>query len=194
MGDVVIRNAEKRDANLIAELFRLSSDGVADYIWDGLRDDYPGLELLEIGARRYGREGVDFSYEKCLMADVSGKPVGMAHAYVMEADEGPLPDDFDPVLRPYAELELPGSYYVSGLALITGQRNRGIGSHLLNAVDARARDLGCSHLSLIVFEQNEGARRLYDRLGFAEVDRRAVVPHPMIHHTGDALLMARAVS
>ena len=56
-----------------------------------------------------------------------------------------------------------------------------------------ALDLGIETLSLIVSEQNVSALRWYERLGFREIDRRAVVPHPMIRYTGDALLMTAQV-
>jgi ribosomal protein S18 acetylase RimI-like enzyme len=52
-------------------------------------------------------------------------------------------------------------------------------------------DAGCRNASLIVFEQNGGAARLYRRLGYVETQRERVVPHPLIHHTGDALLMVK---
>ena len=48
-------------------------------------------------------------------------------------------------------------------------------------------------LSLIVFEQNAGAKRLYERHGFREVDRRPAVPHELIYYRGDALLMVAGV-
>jgi ribosomal protein S18 acetylase RimI-like enzyme len=48
-------------------------------------------------------------------------------------------------------------------------------------------------LSLLVFEQNTGAVKLYEREGFHEVDRAAVVPHPLIYHTGDVILMTAPV-
>ncbi len=55
------------------------------------------------------------------------------------------------------------------------------------------RERGFGVLSLIVFEQNAGAVRLYEREGFRVVDRAAVVPHGLIQHTGDVLLMAMEV-
>ena len=73
-------------------------------------------------------------------------------------------------------------------------RGTGIGTDLLRCAFAQAKDLGLGRVSLICFERNAGAMRLYLRMGFAEVDRRAVVPHPMLHYRdGDALLMARVV-
>jgi RimJ/RimL family protein N-acetyltransferase len=62
------------------------------------------------------------------------------------------------------------------------------------SVDDRARALGRPRVSLICFERNEGAMRLYRRLGFEELARRAVVPHPLLHYSdGDAVLLARVV-
>ena len=56
------------------------------------------------------------------------------------------------------------------------------------------RRSGAGNVSLICFERNEGAMRLYRRLGFSEIDRRPIVPHPSLHYRdGDALLMAREV-
>ena len=191
--DVDIRPGEGRDARTIAELYQYSSDGVADYIWDSLKADYPGLGLLDIGEKRYARENTDFSYQNCRIAEAGGAIAGMAHSYVMGAPE-PLPDEFDPVLRPFAELELPGSLYISGIAMFPDYRGQGMGNALMDDADKRARDLGCDTVSLIVFEQNAGAKRLYDRRGFEEVMRRQIVPHPLIHMTGDAILMARPVA
>ena len=60
--DAVLRPARPDDCRRIAELFRIASDGVADYVWSRLQDDYPGHALIEIGERRYARENTAFSY------------------------------------------------------------------------------------------------------------------------------------
>jgi GNAT superfamily N-acetyltransferase len=49
------------------------------------------------------------------------------------------------------------------------ERCRGVGLALLEAVEARARELGCCKLTLEVHEENVHARRLYDRFGFEEL-------------------------
>jgi GNAT superfamily N-acetyltransferase len=187
-----LRAARPDDCRRIAELFRISSDGIADYVWSRLQKEYPGLSLLEIGERRYARENTAFSYQNCVVAERAGEVVGMLHAFVIEPAAAATLEP-DPVLRPYAELEVPGSLYVSGLALLPGERGRGVGARLLQVARERARELGCPEVSLICFAANEGARRLYAREGFRVIDRRAVAPHPMIHATGEALLMTAPV-
>jgi ribosomal protein S18 acetylase RimI-like enzyme len=192
--DAGLRPARPGDCRRIAELFRISSDGVADYIWSTLQADYPGASLVEIGERRYARESTAFSYRNCLVAEQDRAVIAMLHAFVIAASDGPRADaDVDPVLRPYAELEAPGSLYISGIAVAPQWRGQGLGTRLLVAARERARRLGCRSLSLICFAQNAGARRLYQREGFTVVDRRDIVPHPMIHATGEALLMTAPV-
>lgn len=191
MDDLRIRNASREDCATIAQLFLISSDGLAEYIWSKLAA--PGAPVAEVGARRYAREGVPFSYQNCLMATAGDTVAGMLHSFPMEADPDSEPES-DPVLRPYSELEDYGSLYISGVALFPEFRNRGVGHRLMAAAAERAAAFGLPRLSLICFERNQGAMRLYRRLGYAEIDRRPIVPHPMLHYTdGDAVLLARPV-
>ncbi|HJO69770.1 MAG TPA: GNAT family N-acetyltransferase, partial [Rhodospirillales bacterium] len=188
--DVQIRSARLEDCADIARLFLISSEGLAEYIWS--RIDLPGLSTIEIGARRYAREGTTFSYENCLVADRAGDVLGMVHGFPMEAQSADSDDSPDPVLAPYAELEDIGSFYLSGVALYPQYRGLGIGTRLLDAARDRARALGLERLSLICFERNQQATRLYLRLGYVEIDRRAIVSHPALRYRdGDAVLLVR---
>jgi ribosomal protein S18 acetylase RimI-like enzyme len=190
MSDFALRPAKPEDAPAIAGLFLISSDGLAAYIWT--RIAAPGEELAAIGARRYARKGVAFSYENCLIAEADGNIAGMLHSFPMEADPDAEPES-DPVLRPYSELEDYGSLYVSGVAVAEEYRGQGLGTALMAEAEKRAKALALPRVSLICFERNEGALRLYMRLGYAERMRRAVVPHPMLHYSdGDAVLLAKA--
>ena len=183
---VSFRPARRQDCRTIARLFQISSEGVADYVWS--RYDCPGLSLLEIGAQRYTREDTAFSYQNCLLAVRDGRTVGLVHAFAMPESEG---EESDPVLRPYSELALPGSFTVSSLAVFPEHRGQGIGRELLAAAHRKAAVRGHPSVSLICFEGNRDAMRLYERLGYRPVARRAVVPHPLIEREGDAVLMAR---
>ncbi|HJO97555.1 MAG: GNAT family N-acetyltransferase [Rhodospirillales bacterium] len=187
---VDIRQAVREDSPDIASHFVISSEGLAEYIWSKVAE--PGETVIDAGTRHYARQGVAFSYENCLIAERDGATVGMAHSFAMEDDAGGEPES-DPVLKPYSELEDYGSLYLSGLTVVEQCRNAGIGKALMEAVNQRAKDLSLARVSLICFERNEGAMRLYRRLGFQEIDRRAVVGHPALHyHDGDAVLLARA--
>lgn len=187
MNEFIFRPARKSDCRAIAELYRVSSDGVADYIWTKIAS--PGEQILDVGQRRYEREDSVFSYRSCTVVELHGRVVGMLSAFPMHVD--PQEEEDDPVLAPYARLEEDNSFYICGMALLPDCRGQGAGSYLLAHAARQARDGGYAKLSLIVFEQNTGAKRLYDRSGFREVGREPVVVHPLIHYTGDAVLMVR---
>jgi ribosomal protein S18 acetylase RimI-like enzyme len=184
-----LRPATKADSRRIAELYRISSDGVADYIWTKLAA--PGEDILDVGRRRYEREGTPFSYQNCRMIEQDGRIIGMLVAFPMTVD--PEYVETDPVLVPYSVLEEDASYYVCGMAVEAAYRGRGIGTELLAEAERACRARGLRKLSLIVFEQNTGAKRLYERSGYVEKLRHPVVAHPLIHYTGDALLMVKSI-
>ncbi|BBP76592.1 GNAT family N-acetyltransferase [Pseudomonas gingeri NCPPB 3146 = LMG 5327] len=183
---VTFRPALRTDAREIARLFQISSEGAADYIWSRIAEE--GESLLDVGERRYRREGVEFSYENCLMAEAGGQVIGMLHSYPMLHDPDPAPAT-DPVLAPYADLEIPDTLYISSLALHEGWRNQGLGARFLALARQRCAALGLKGLSLIDYAMNSGACRFYTRHGFRIVGECQVVPHPLIRVTGAAYLM-----
>ena len=188
---VLFRPARRDDAREIARFFQISSEGGADYIWSLIAQ--PGEDLLEVGAARYAREGVNFSYENCLIAEHQGRVIGMMHSYVMRHDPHAEPVT-DPVLAPYADMEIPDTLYISSLALDEGWRNQGLGATFLQAAQARCDALGLDGLSLIDYAANTGARRFYERHGFHIVKTCQITPHPLFRVTGQAYLMSRPVT
>jgi ribosomal protein S18 acetylase RimI-like enzyme len=52
------------------------------------------------------------------------------------------------------------------LAVSKDCQGQGVGRSLIEAVEAKALSLGCGKLTLEVREDNDGAQRLYRRLGF----------------------------
>lgn len=188
---ITFRPAEKSDSREIALMYRMSSDGVADYIWSTLAQ--PGEDLLDVGQRRYEREGTDFSYQNCTMAVAGDEVAGMLVAFPMQVYDD-TDSDIDPVLVPYSKLEEPNSYYVCGVAVLPDQRGQGIGSRFMALAEKHALEKGYNKTSLIVFEKNTRAKRLYERLGYVEKRREQIVPHELIRYTGDAVLMVKGMS
>ena len=139
----VFRPATREDAGKIAELFAIASGGVAKYVWGTLAPRYPGLTPLEIGERRYAREEGAFSYKNCTVAELGGEVIGMLHAFPMEVEPEETDGSVDPVLEPYARLEVPGSYYVSAMAVFPGHRGKGLGTRMLETAKEQAAISGC---------------------------------------------------
>jgi GNAT superfamily N-acetyltransferase len=186
--DVLLRPARREECRTIAEFYRVSSDGVAEYVWS--KRAAPGEAPIDVGTRRYARDDSPFGYRNALLAEVEGVVAGMLVAFPIEPSTG---SEDDPVLAPYARLEEPNSYYLCSMAVRPEYRGRGLGSRFLAHADDEARRRAFSKLSLCVFEANHGATRLYARHGYVETRREPVVPHPLIRHTGAALLMVKTL-
>ena len=188
---VKFRPADKRECLKIAELFSIASDGVADYIWT--KHSAPEENIIDFGARRYASEDSVFSYRNTTVAEVDSAVAGILVAFPMY-ESGQDVSEVDPVLAPYMKLEQYDSYYICAMALFPEFRGKGIGTRLLEIAEEQAKENNLNQLSLIVFEQNKGAKKLYERHGYYEIKREPVVPHELIHHTGDALLMVKNLS
>lgn len=192
LGSMLFRPARKDECRTIAMLYSISSDGLSDYIWTSLAG--PGEDILDVGEKRYSNEELLFSYKNCLVAEHEGEIIGMLVAFPMHLPENPgAAAEIDPVLVPYRILEKDNSYYIMGVSVFPEYRGKGIGTRFLELAAGKALEYGLPQLSLIVFEQNEGAKRLYERHGFYEIMREKVVPHELIHHSGYALLMVKDI-
>jgi ribosomal protein S18 acetylase RimI-like enzyme len=60
-----------------------------------------------------------------------------------------------------------GVVYLARIELLPQFQGLRIGTRLIEQLAARARDAGAAAIELDVLEANEGARRLYERLGFS---------------------------
>lgn len=65
------------------------------------------------------------------------------------------------------------------------------GAALLAEADKLAAAAGLSELSLIVSDTNSGARRLYERTGYRDADRRKMVKQEWQHPGTDWVLMVK---
>lgn len=185
------RPASRQDARRIAELYSVASDGISNYIWS--KQAKTGDNLLDIGQQRYERRNTAFSYENCLVAEAEvGKVVAVLLAYVMQEDNDYVEED--PVLKPFWLLEEPGSFYIAGLAVHEDWRQRGIARILMQMAEEKCREKNLLKLSLIVLEGNTIAHDFYRRLGYRETLRKTIVPHPLIHYTGDAMLLVKRLA
>lgn len=57
---------------------------------------------------------------------------------------------------------------IHDIGVLPEYRGKGIGQQLMNAIEAKARAIGCCKLTLEVREDNNPARGLYRKLGFTE--------------------------
>ena len=73
--------------------------------------------------------------------------------------------DFDKALLPVLDEE----YYIEHLAVVLELRGQGIGTQLIEFAESQARAKWLKRVTLDVEVENEGARRLYERMGFQAI-------------------------
>ena len=78
---------------------------------------------------------------------------------------------------PLQELEnlAPDTWYVNVLAVLPEYRRLGLGTRLLDLANETGKTCRKRGMSIIVADANTGARRLYERCGYRERARRAMV-------------------
>lgn len=173
---MILRDAHKGDCAELAQLIDLAGEGLPCYLWSGMAG--PGEDPWEIGRQRAARDSGGFSYRNSVVAEVGGKVVGALVGYpVPEQPEAIDIENTPPMFVPLRELEnlAPGTWYVNSVAVLSEARGLGVGSQLMKHAEQISRDLGLRGLSLIVSDANDGARRLYERLGYEEVATRPMV-------------------
>lgn len=117
--------------------------------WGPLQDDVASWEARRESYERWLHEPDAF----VLIAERDGRPVGYA---LVRISQGHSPTWR--ALGRAAELET--------LSVLPEERGRGLGSALLDAVDAELERIGVADIGLTVVEPNAGARRFYERRGF----------------------------
>jgi GNAT superfamily N-acetyltransferase len=98
-----------------------------------------------------------------LVAWLAGRPVGEVFL------------DCEPVSEPEIRRHLPGVPRLDHLEVAGPFWGRGIGTALIGAAEAAARQLGYEQIALGVGLDNHKARRLYERLGYVDWGHGTVV-------------------
>ncbi|MCV6584177.1 MAG: GNAT family N-acetyltransferase [Marinibacterium sp.] len=164
------RFANPGDAAPLAELANMAGHGLPLHIWT--LQARKGRSPWVIGRNRQAHLA---RLGQIVVADQGAGPFGAFTHHAIGPRDTPAPcDPQAPALtRPLMELErlLPQSLYLSSIACFPDHRNCGLGTQMLSCAAGLAQDLGHDRLSMIVADINDGARRLYGRLGFEEIGR-----------------------
>ncbi|MBE9640688.1 GNAT family N-acetyltransferase [Salipiger mangrovisoli] len=172
------RLATREDAQELAELVNFAGEGLPLHLWHGLAT--AGEDPWEIGRQRQADKADE---GQVIVVDFGAGAIAGLTGYPIDAVPEPVPDDMPEIFRPLQELEnlAPASWYVNVLACYPEHRGMGLGSGLLTLAEALAEAEGLGRMSIIVAGDNEGARRLYERQGYAEAARR-----PCVHGDWDS--------
>lgn len=165
----MIRNATKNDCEQAAVLIYDAIHDIAHAL-TGELDKQNVLKQLEVF---YCQEMNRLSYRNCLIKSVDDQVVGIVIVY-----HGKDAQQLDEPILAHLQAKNPKNnlvidkeadetdFYIDTVSVNPQFSGRGFGTELLNAAIEKARQLGYSTVSLNVEENNQKARRLYERLGF----------------------------
>lgn len=176
----------------MAELVNMAGEGLPLYLWTDLAA--PDQSPWELGQERARRESGAFSYRNTIVREEAGEVAAALIGYPLDDEPAPVDyADMPAMFVPLQQLEdlAPGTWYVNVLATYPQYRGRGYGAQLLSIADDIARDVGKRGLSIIVADANAGARRLYERCGYRERARRAMVKEKWQHPGTDWVLLVK---
>lgn len=179
MTEIAIRPARKSDAAEIALLVNIAVHGGIAQGWAHAAEAEGTYDPIEVG-RLDMMTGDEFGWRNCTMAEVDGEVTGMLLGYRKDDAFTPVGPEVTGFMRPIEELEAEGNgtWFISMLGVHVGWRGKGVGSALLEVADIKRAESKAKGVSLIVEDSNEGARRLYERRGFAVRTSRPMVGYP----------------
>jgi len=191
---ITTRPARKSDAAEIALLVNIAVHGGIAQGWAHSDEAQGTYDPIEVGRLDMMRDDTEFGWRNCTMAEVDGEVTGMLLGYRKDNAFTPVGPEVTGFMRPIEELEADanGTWFISMLGVHVGWRGKGVGSQLLEVADLKRGETKAGAVSLIVEDTNDGARRLYERHGYAVRKSR-----PMVSYAGggsagrDWLLMVK---
>jgi ribosomal protein S18 acetylase RimI-like enzyme len=177
---IVTRRARKSDAAEIALLVNIAVHGGIARGWSYGEEAEGTYDPIEVGRLEMMRDDTEFGWTSVTMAEVEGEVAGMILGYRKPDGFEPVPAEVTGFMRPIEELEAEanGTWFISMLGVHLRWRSKGVGSQLLEVAGIKRQETAASGLALIVEDDNEGARKLYERRGFGVRDQRAMVRYP----------------
>lgn len=182
----MIRNARKEDAQAIAPLILvILEDMELPFV-----ARYGAEQTLAVLEKGIQTEDYRYSYRRAIVAEVDGVVAGVAFGYPA-SDEAVIDLPLQGILH---DMGLPieeqlftdpetfsGEWYLDTISVNSAFRGQGIGSQLLAALPAFAKEQGQTVIGLSVDVANPQAKRLYTRAGFEVVGQRMISGHQYDH-------------
>jgi ribosomal protein S18 acetylase RimI-like enzyme len=174
---IVTRAASRGDAAEIALLVNIAVHGGIARGWadgDAAEGTY---DPIEVGRLEMLDDHSEFGWTNVTMAETRGGEIaGMLLGYRKPDAFEPVPPEVTGFMRPIEELEAEahGTWFISMLGVHLKWRSRGVGSQLLEVAEVKRDETLASGLSLIVEDDNEGARRLNERRGYSVRTKRSM--------------------
>jgi ribosomal protein S18 acetylase RimI-like enzyme len=179
MSQLTLRPARPADVDMAAHVLHSSMGGLAEHLYSGDArrsvDDYL--------ARMFQLDGHRFSWDLSFITEVDGRAVGMLLSYPgrdinrlqlalilrlpkLYGWRGALRVLWRLIPLISAPETSADEYYVSNIGILPEFQSRGYGAALMAFAEQKTREAGLPKCALAVDEDNLGAIRFYERLGY----------------------------
>ena len=175
---IVTRPATRGDAAEIALLVNIAVHGGIARGWASGDEAEGTYDPIEVGRLEMLEDDTEFGWTNVTMAETTaGEIAGMLLGYRKADAFEPVPAEVTGFMRPIEELEAEahGAWFISMLGVHVRWRGRGVGSQLLEVAEVKRDETKAHGLALIVEDDNDGARRLYERRGYSVRTKRPMV-------------------
>ncbi|CAH0285491.1 Mycothiol acetyltransferase [Peribacillus sp. Bi96] len=167
-----IRRATPEDAEKCAVLTRLAIKEIAEALTGETEEE----RVLAVLAELFRKSGNRISHENTFVSEHDGQVSGLIIAYHgkdAESLDEPIVKQLrlkmkDPSVTLDKEAEMR-DFYLDTVSVDPTFQGKGIGSALIQYVEGYAKHKGYPRVSLVVENENEGANRLYNRLGYKKI-------------------------
>jgi ribosomal protein S18 acetylase RimI-like enzyme len=168
--DPPVRPATEADGPALAVFINEASHGLSLYAWTQAAE--PGTDPWSIGTAIQAARARDGLWT---VIDEGTGP--LAGRQIWRPGPAAPSHALRAVFHPLVELRglAPDALFVNVVATVPEARGRGFGTRLMRIADDIARAVGRPGTSLVVADDNDGARRLYARLGYRQRGARPMV-------------------
>ena len=125
------RDGERKDSNKLAELIKIASDGVVEYLFHNL---IPGMTPIQFLAHHLENDNYPYSYRNAIVAAEETDVIGMALSYpssyhkITDEMRSFFPADRLEHFSHFYSSRIENSWFLDALCVIESHRGRGIGA------------------------------------------------------------------
>lgn len=191
--DIEYREAQKRDCPIMAEYIYSASDGLLDYLFEGI---IPGMTVTQLLTHGLEDETRYNSYKGALVAEYNHNIIGMIQSYpsvyhrIDDEMRSFIPRERLEKLIEFYNSGVENSFLINAMFVDKEFRCRGIGTALISLAKSKARSLGFRKISLFVLADNITAQKVYLSNGFQMMKEIGFKDEAKINHEGGFYSMA----
>ncbi|QRG69474.1 GNAT family N-acetyltransferase [Brevibacillus choshinensis] len=179
----MIRRATPTDADFAAPLIYEAIGDIAHSLTGATEPN----EVIRVMSQFFAQTGNRLSYENAVIAMDKDKPVGLAlfyHGSQTQRLDRPFEEHVKRVTgeTPHIVKEARDDEFYLDTVVVSGDsRGKGIGKALLNAFEEESERRGHEKIALLVDEDNQRARKLYESIGYRQDGTIMVSGHLYSH-------------